>query len=355
MHYFGTDRDAALKRFLEVRDDLYAGRTPRPKAGELTVADLANHFLTRKRQQVDAGELSARMWSDYHAACESAVDSLGRNRPVAGLADSDFASLRATMAKRLGPVALGVFIQRTRTVFKFGYESGLLEVPIRYGQGFDKPARRVLRKQRSAAGPKMISAADVWKLVEAADSPMDAMILLGVNCGFGQADISELPRAALARRPGWVDFPRPKTGIGRRCPLWPETVEALKVATLARPDATDPADNGLAFITRFGRPWVRYVDKGSERRGTRSDAVALRFTRLVKRAGVTVPGGFYTLRHVFRTVADEARDTVAAGLIMGHDDPSMAGAYREQVSDERLRAVTDHVRGWLLAGKPGKV
>ena len=59
--------------------------------------------------------------------------------------------------------------------------------------------------------------------------------------------------------------------------------------------------------------------------------------------------GFYTLRHVFRTVADEVRDPVAIDLIMGHTDPPMAGHYRERISDARLKAVTEHVRAWLFA------
>ena len=62
--------------------------------------------------------------------------------------------------------------------------------------------------------------------------------------------------------------------------------------------------------------------------------------------------GFYTLRHVFRTVADAARDPVAIDLIMGHSDPSMGGHYREHFEDGRLRAVTEHVRAWLFGEAP---
>ncbi len=62
---------------------------------------------------------------------------------------------------------------------------------------------------------------------------------------------------------------------------------------------------------------------------------------------------FYTLRHVFRTVADAARDPVAIDLIMGHTDPSMGGHYRERVEDSRLRAVADHVRTWLFGDPSG--
>ena len=54
--------------------------------------------------------------------------------------------------------------------------------------------------------------------------------------------------------------------------------------------------------------------------------------------------GFYTLRHTFRTVADEAKDQPAADFIMGHESPHKSSVYRETISDERLKAVSDHVR-----------
>jgi integrase len=57
--------------------------------------------------------------------------------------------------------------------------------------------------------------------------------------------------------------------------------------------------------------------------------------------------GHYTLRHTFRTVADEAKDQPAADFIMGHESPHMSSVYREKISAERLRAVAEHVRAWL--------
>jgi len=39
--------------------------------------------------------------------------------------------------------------------------------------------------------------------------------------------------------------------------------------------------------------------------------------------------GFYTLRHTFRTVADEAKDQPAADFTMGHESPHMSTVYRE--------------------------
>jgi hypothetical protein len=112
-YYFGRDRDAALREYVRVREDLEAGRKPRPvDEAARTVADVVNSFLTEKRGRVDAGELSARTWSDYYAACEAVVESFGRDRAVSDLRPEDFARLRKSVAERLGPVSVLNFVTR---------------------------------------------------------------------------------------------------------------------------------------------------------------------------------------------------------------------------------------------------
>jgi hypothetical protein len=45
---------------------------------------------------------------------------------------------------------------------------------------------------------------------------------------------------------------------------------------------------------------------------------------------------------------------VAVDYLMGHARDDMASVYRERISDDRLRAVADHVRGWLFPVGPGE-
>jgi integrase len=99
-----------------------------------------------------------------------------------------------------------------------------------------------------------LTAEEVRQLIDAAPQPLKAMILLGINCGLGNADCGQLPLTALDLPRGVIDFPRPKTGIPRRSPLWPETVEALKEALVKRPQPKDEEHAGLLFLTMYGAP-----------------------------------------------------------------------------------------------------
>jgi integrase len=338
----------ALEEYRAVADDLHAGRTPRFKCDGLTVADLCNNFLTAKVRKVDSGELGSRMFQEYREITDVLVNTFGKTRLVDDLAADDFEGLRAQLAERWGPVRLGNSITRIKSVFKYGLDNGLIEKPIRYGGEFKKPGKAVLRRHRAQNGEKMLEPDELRQLIEAAPTPLRAIILLGVNAGFGNHDCATLPEAALDLDAGWLSFPRPKTGIARRCPLWPETVAAIREALAVRPVPRDESDADLVFLQASGRRWVRVTEK------SRTDNVSVHFCELMKRLGLYREGvGFYTLRHVFRTIADAARDPVAIDLIMGHADPSMGGQYRERVEDSRLRAVAEHVRQWLFGNVDG--
>jgi integrase len=343
LHYFGpwNDPEGALKKYLKQKDALHAGRKPRPDLEGTTVKELVNEFLDAKEASRDAGELTARSWQDYKAACDLIVSHFGKGRLVADLAPDDFAALRNKMAKKWGPATLGNVINRMRVAFKYAFDNDLIDRPIRYGSAFKRPSRKTLRIDKARKGPKLFTAEEVRRLIDAATLQNRAMILLGINCGFGNADCGNLPQSAVSLTAGIIDYPRPKTGIPRRCPLWPETVQALRDALAKRPAPKDPDNAGLVFITKYGLPWAK---------DTADQTLAKEFGKLLRKLGINGRKGlgFYTLRHTFRTVADEAKDQPAADFIMGHEIPHMSSVYRETISDARLKAVADHVRAWLF-------
>ncbi len=348
--YFGKmvddpDGVTALERWLDVKDDLLAGRTPRVKRDGLIVSDLCNRFLTAKEHLLDTREIVERTWRDYYTVCERIVRVFGKDRLVDDLAANDFAVLRKDFAKTRGPFTLAGDITRVRSVFKFGYDEGLIDRPMRYGQSFKRPTRKVLRRTRQSGVDKMFAPEEIRDLIDAAGPQMKAMLLLACNAGFGNGDLGNLPTAAVDLETGWVEFARPKTGIARRAPLWSCTIEAIQKYMPARTKPKGKSVSHLLFLTAKGNSWSK---KEAD------NPLAKEFSKLQTRVGTFQKGrGFYSLRHVFQTIADGARDPVAARFIMGHaaDASDMGDVYRERTDDDRLHAVVNYVHAWLFGEK----
>ncbi len=344
LYYFGPwdDWKGALENYNEKKDALYAGRKPRSDTSEgVTVKNVVNAFLRRKKERLEAGELSAHTWAKYKTAADLIIAAFGKHRLAVDLDADDFANLRKRMANKWGPHRLGDMIQNVRSIFKHAHDSRLLPLPVCFGPDFVKPSRKVMRVHRAERGPNLFTASEVRRLIDAAGPTMRAMILLGINAGFGNADCGTLPLSAVDLEKGIIDFPRPKTGIPRRCALWPETIAAIRAVLEKRPAPKDEKDAGLVFLT---------LHRGSWFKEEYTSPIVLEMRKLLKKLGINGRQrlGFYTLRHTFRTVADESKDQPAVDFIMGHEVPHMSAVYRETISDERLRAVAEHVRGWLF-------
>lgn len=345
-HYFGKilpddpKGEQALQRYLDQRDDLHAGRKPRPKCDEsLTVESLINAWLHSKRQRVDTGELSLRTWQGYKSLGLLVVENLGRTRAAADVHPADFAALRTVFSKRWGPGKLATAVTHTRSIWKWGFQSGLLATQTRFGEDFAKPSAKSMRQARNAKGPRMFQPSELHGILDVADVRVRAMTLLGVQAGIGNTDLALLQINALDLPGGWLTLPRAKTGIVRRIPLWSETVDAIRAVLDQRPEPKRGNEDYL-FLTPTGGNYI------CGRYGT---AISLLFRKAAEKAGVT-NRTFYDCRRTFQTVADGARDPVATSSIMGHAPRSgdMASVYRQTVADDRLQAVVKVVHDWLF-------
>lgn len=159
--------------------------------------------------------------------------------------------------------------------------------------------------------------------------------------GYGNTDCAELVTGKLDLAHGWANFARTKNPIKRRNPLWPETVEALRVVLNTRMSPHDPKYAHRVFITKYGQPF-------------RGCAIGYEFEKLAGKLGLTRgEADFYDLRRTCASIGVQINDDDAVRTILGHKRPAndMIGVYnRLQVSDHRLRAVTEHIRDWLFTG-----
>jgi integrase len=324
--YFGpwSDAMAALRKYHTMEEG--------PPA---SLKACIGKYTERCDRLVTSGELSYRHVQDIKRTLASLSVNVGPTRGIARLTSEDYGQWRAHLALTNGPVALGSYLVRARAFLNWCVREKILPA-FPPGDSLKKPSRSVLRKERVRRGKKLFRPDECRQLIVCADPMMRAMILLALNAALGPNDLALLETQHI--QGGWLDYPRPKTSVERRVPLWPETREALAAVIL-------PNDTAV-FRTKQGHLWLPKDVSGT------GSPLSQKFTKLCQGAGVYQPGrGFYSLRHTVQTISEESEnpDLVAIDYILGHaprgDD--MRTVYRERMKNKRLFRVVKYVRKWL--------
>ena len=151
-----------------------------------------------------------------------------------------------------------------------------------------------------------------------------------------------MPLSALDLDAGWLDYAR-ANGIGRRVPLWPETVAALREVIAKRKPPADPADADVVFVTKYGQRWVRYSILETKSFGKISikpkqdDAIAKETAKLLRELGIKRHGvGFLLLAATcLKPWQANPKDPGLFTVLThswGNVDNTMAGEYREHIA-----------------------
>jgi integrase len=348
IHSFGgwANPDAALRKYLDQKVYLEAGMTPPdPAAKKITMSQLVDLFLDSKQTEVTVKGISRSTFCEHQKSCKRILGIVGKNAIVEALSQANFDQYAAKISDGIGLVTFANRIRLALVLFRYASEADLIPKKLKFGNNFKLPSKMAMRAERQKRPTKDYTAAQIRLLVDSATPILKAMIMLGINCAFGSTDCASLTSAHIDLDAGWVSLPRPKTAIERRCPLWPETITALRIAIPLRPPSANEEFGDLLFLTRSGRPYIR-----SNRDGSTKDMVGDVFRKVLTK--LNLKGNFrafYGLRRTFETIGGDARDQIPVDHIMGHSPPDddMSAVYRQHISDDRLIAVTNHVRSWL--------
>jgi len=331
LHYFGNDKKKAMERYLERAAYLHTGKVNKSDSPlqTMTLKTLCNLYLDYQNSRVQAEEISVRHYADEVDSLKKLARFLGSNLCVSEITALDLQNYKRNLNKSYSQNRINLNLAIMKAMFHWAKKNDVLNaIP-----NIDAVSKvKLIRKEKQTFTIEQIK-----KLIENADLQMRAMILLGLNCGFGCTDCAELQWSNLDLNHSRVDFPRRKTGISRNLLLWPETVEALTKLTNSRE---------LVFYTAFGNPWVRTIKKKDEN-GTEKyihdDAISKKFCKLLKQAGIAVVKGvgFYTLRRTAATLAARSRDPFAVQKLLGHADLKMASVYVQDVSEQTDRAINN--------------
>jgi integrase len=332
LYYFGTDKRAALNRYLEQAAYLHVGKLSKPKStgNTLSIKTLCNLYLDHQESCSIIGEIRLRHLYDQTSLLRDFVRFVGPNRTVSDISTVDLQNYRKKLIKAdRSPNTINNRIAAVKAMYNWALDNEVID---------NAPRLKAVRKVTPPKQEKpTFTGHQIRVLLEIANIQMKAMIWLGLNCGFGCTDCAELKWKNLNLENGRVRFPRGKTGIERNLPLWPETIQVLKEIQ---------KKGELVFYTRRGNPWVRATrNKGGDgnEKYTKDDAVTKEFSKLMKRTGIKMEKGvgFYTLRRTAATLTARSGDPFAVQRLLGHADLKMATTYVQDVSEQTDRAINN--------------
>jgi len=389
--YFGAWQndlkgDRALKDpqagWLARKDAIHAGLDnlrvgPLVPTDDLTLGELMARFLVHKRNQVRAGELSLRTLGDYIVEVQNFVGFQNPGTPASLLKTEHFSAYVRDLVERrkLGRHARKRVRAYVNAFLHYGSGNGWFAMPAT-GIDWKAPSTDAdsirLAKARSGIpdhSERIFTGAEIDMLMSIATPTFRAMILLGLNCGLGPADIARLRWRMMDMDTGKLTFPRPKTGVKRIGYLWKKTRRALsRVAGLKHNQAAIDVSGSqaLVFVTRNGHSYYR--DEEKHQKIVCGDVTILKLTGVKTQNSISntfyrmcreteISGGsFYRCRHTFRTLAAGARDREAVDLMMGHAAQGMARVYdHSQVNFVRIKRVAKkiHIGLWDIKSKEG--
>lgn len=369
-YYFGRWQDdpkgdLALKEFNSrlpgINDGTDHLRHITAAVGQMSVGQLGKAYLAQRKIDVTSGELALRTIGDLLNEIELFTQWIKADTAVAALKPEHFTAynnrlvterkLRARSRKRVQAYI--------KAMFRWGASNGLCSLPS-FGSGFQAPSttKNSIRKEKARAGiedysERIVTGGELDMLLATAQQNLRALILLGINCGLGPADLGRLRWKNIDLKNGVMIYPRHKTGAARKAYLWKRTRNALNALLLLRhTKAAFSKDGGeaLVFITRKRQPYYREVEIFEDRIidgklekvliGVNvTNSVTGTFGNHAKAMGLKGVT-FYRLRHTTKTLGKRAKDRDALNLVMGHQTNSVEAGYdHETIPFDRVKRV----------------
>jgi integrase len=276
-----------VRRLRERAAALFDGPSAPP---ERTIGGQADRWSTARATEARTGVRSADNAQNQRIALEHFCRFAGRNTPVEaidhGLWERWYVHCAGQMAKRDNDRKAGWSASYAAKVFavarvfvRWLHESGVLaELPRNLSvqrHRFERPAKRI----------ETFTNAEIHALLDAASEPQRLNLLLMLNTGCTQKDISDLRKDEIDLRAGTITRRRSKTRNQRHAPtvtyhLWPCTLELLRKHLSADPE--------IALLTRNGTRWVR-KEMHADGRCNKADMIDNAFAKIQKRTGISKP------------------------------------------------------------------
>jgi integrase len=191
--------------------------------------------------------------------------------------------------------------------------------------------------------PNPLTDDEVRQLFKACSKRTKLYLLLGLNCGYRQRDISTLDHSHLhldgPDKAGYIKRKRNKTGSPQHHRLWPVTTRYLWA------EMTDPVRNQLALLDQHGQPLQ--VVTHNEGKYSKTNPIGTAFNRACRKLDWPAKGIMERLRD---TGAQWMRDRYPLHVVkqyLGHKERDVVRHYTTDNYDElfaALDAMNDHYK-----------
>ena len=289
-------------------EDRLSRHQSHPEDPDRTVGHQVDLWLSELKGRVEAGQFGAGEYQGQTYYSRHFLSHFGKETPVEAINEELWAGFHrfligelnrgrwtAVYAKKLHRSAR-TFIEHLASLKRITAPENLHDKRMR----FSIPAREV----------EVFSFEEVRGLMEGARDQVRMLILLGLNCGMTQVDISDLHPNEVDWSRGRLRRKRSKTAGQKNVPeveypLWPETLELLS--------ALKSSDTEHVLVTKSGRPWVDRKTRNTDSVRTEFDKLEARLPfKHLRKTSATALGSHpeyrayaqYFLGHAPETVAD---------------------------------------------------
>jgi integrase len=220
---------AQVERWVSTQRQLVAtGNTTPDEADNRRIC--LQHFRDWVGAAADVSSIDAQRLHGFYCWCLAKVEERHKDKNHKAGWSSDYAKKVFSTARRF---------------VRFLWESGLIELPRNIGSKW--------RFNGGAKAVKTWTVEEVQHVIQEAPGKLKLALLLMINCGFTQMDVSDLLDTEVDWKRGAITRKRSKTGDWDNVPvvcyrLWPLTFKLLKKYRSGKE---------RVLVTERGRPFVR--------------------------------------------------------------------------------------------------
>lgn len=304
------------------------------KTPSRTIGQAANQFLSHKRQQAQSNERSIGRWGNLQRNVRHFVEFAGGHAPITKLDSQMLVGYYAQLQDELWSASYTADVWAASKQFiRWCWQTDLIMSLPRIIDSKDFVFKRPLKTIN------LFGIDELRTLLHHASDLTKLYLLIMMNCGYTQKDISDLKPDQVDWVEGRIRRKRSKTEDNKNVPevnykLWDRTFELLQQFGRQHGERVLLNANGKPLKTEF-------IKDG---RDSKVDCIRLAYGRVCKKLGIVKPKPLKLIRKTSATMIDNQFKGYGS-YFLGHAPRSTAERYyvvpNQQEFDEAVQKLGD--------------